>query len=262
VSGRLRRFLHLERPRAAREDDPSGPASSAADRFAAVQRPRTGADPARRTGAALDRFGPEPDPAIELVEVERGARPFTRCMRCGMDHGVFATECSGCGASLDTDAQRGFNEKLWAERREEAAREARAAAERRVLADRAAEEDARARRGAAEELARAVGDRERRRIEAEERRLGRFRGVDGSWSGGWSGGFGVPRDPRPLAVRLLSLVSHPTARLVVAIAAGAALLALLVAGLAGVRPALYAGLVLLALLVPGARGPRRWRRWF
>jgi hypothetical protein len=192
MTGRLRRFLHLEKPRAGSGAETRAPGPRAAERFAAVQRPRAGEAPARRTGAALDRFGREPDPAIELVQVEAGARPFTRCMRCGMDHGRFAAECTGCGASLGTDEQRAFNEALWVRQGEEAERERRAAAERRVLAERASEEDARARRGAAEELARAVGDRERRRIEAEERRLGRWRGLDGG--GGFSGGYGAPGD--------------------------------------------------------------------
>ncbi len=126
-----------------------------------------------RSGAGLDRFGPPPPPSIELVATEAGERPFTRCMRCGMDHTVFATECSGCGANLDTEPQREFNEALWAKRQAEAARETAAAAERRELRARADSEDAAARRGAAEGLAREVGEAERRRLDAE---LGSGRG--------------------------------------------------------------------------------------
>jgi hypothetical protein len=72
----------------------------------------------------------------------------------------------------------------------------------------------------------------------------------------------MPRDPRPLGVRLLSLVSDPSARTAVAIAGGAVVLGLLVAGLAGARPALYLGLLLLAVLLSGPGGWRRGRRWF
>jgi hypothetical protein len=170
---RLRRFLHLERPRAAAEADATPDSSAAtAERFEGVERP--GARPAAPTssGAQLDRFGPEPEPTIELVEAGGGAQPFTRCMRCGMDHGVFATQCTGCGASLDTAEQRAFNERLWARRQEEAAREARASAERREHEARAQEELARARRAMGEELAREVGRRERARLDEEEWRLG------------------------------------------------------------------------------------------
>lgn len=167
-SRQLRRFLHLERSR-----PPAGAAdaevpSAAADRFAAVERPRNAAaPPPRATGAALERFEPAPPPGLELLETAAGTRPFTRCIRCGRDHGVFATECDGCGASLDTDEQRTFNERLWAERQAETAREAGAAAERRAIMERAAAEEARSRRSMGEELAREVGDRERRRLDAE-----------------------------------------------------------------------------------------------
>jgi hypothetical protein len=163
TAGRLRRFLKLERPRPGRGGE-TDPATANAERFEGVERP--GAAPERpvTSGATLDRFGPEPDPPIELVETTAAERPFTRCMRCGMDHGVFAVECAGCGASLDTEAQREFNERLWAARQEEAARDERAAAERGELRSRAEAELARQRRAMGEELAREVGRRERARL--------------------------------------------------------------------------------------------------
>jgi hypothetical protein len=170
---RLRRFLHLERPRPAASAEAAEPAPARLGRFGGVARPGEKPGAPSSSGAELDRFGPEPEPRIDLVETEAGARPFTRCERCGMDHGVFATSCGGCGASLDTAAQREFNERLWARRQEEAAREAAAEAERRALRARAETEYAAARRGMAEELAREVGRRERARLDAE---LGR--GVD------------------------------------------------------------------------------------
>lgn len=169
---RLRRFLHLERPRAAADGDAApDPGAGTAERFEGVETP--GARPAApsSSGARLDRFGPEPEPSIELVEVGGGAQPFTRCMRCGMDHGVFATACTGCGASLDTAEQREFNERLWARRQEEAAREVAASAERSEHEAHAQAELARARRAMGEELAREVGRRERARLGDEEWRL-------------------------------------------------------------------------------------------
>jgi hypothetical protein len=166
---RLRRFLHLERPRAA-ADEAAGPDPGAgtAERFEGVERPGARPAAASSSGARLDRFGPEPEPSIELVEAGGGAQPFTRCMRCGMDHGVFATSCTGCGASLDTAEQREFNERLWARRQAEGAREAAASAARREHEARAQAELARARRAMGEELAREVGRRERARLGEEE----------------------------------------------------------------------------------------------
>jgi hypothetical protein len=158
---RLRRFLHLERPRTASAAEAP---RRAAERFEGVERPGTAPRAASASGAALDRFGPDPDPRIELVEADASERPFTRCMRCGMDHPVFAVECSGCGASLDTAAQREFNERLWAARQEQAVREQAALAEREALRARAGAELDASRRAMGEELAREVGRRERRRL--------------------------------------------------------------------------------------------------
>jgi hypothetical protein len=168
----LRRFLRIERPRPDAPDE-ADPSPDTAERFGAVERPGPAPGAPRSSGADLDRFGPDPEPRIELVAADASVRPFTRCMRCGMDHGVFATECSGCGASLDTEAQRDFNERLWARRQEEAARETRAEAERRELAARSDAELAASRRSMGEELAREVGRAERRRLSSE--------GLDGGW---------------------------------------------------------------------------------
>jgi hypothetical protein len=163
---RLSRFLHLERARSGRDapGEPAGGDPATAERFEGVQRPGRGPAAPRSSGADLERFGPEPPPRIELLETASNAQPFTRCMRCGMDHGVFATACTGCNASLDTAEQRAFNERLWARLQEEAAREARAAAERRALADRDQAELARAQRAMGEALAREVAERERWRL--------------------------------------------------------------------------------------------------
>jgi hypothetical protein len=169
---RLRRFLHIERSRAERPEGDRDAAPETADRFAGVERPARRQAPSAGSGAELGRFGPEPPPEIELVETAAGERPFTRCARCGMDHHVFATECTQCGASLDTAAQRDFNERLWARRQEEVARDERAEAERRAMQARAEAELAAARRAMGEEIAREVGRRERLRLDTEARRDG------------------------------------------------------------------------------------------
>lgn len=192
---RRRRFLHLERRRP--ERPPEDAIAPSASRFEGVRRPpAAGAPPAARTGATLDRFGPEPEPTIELVEAEGSQLPFHRCQRCGMDSNVFATACAGCGTSLHTEAQRAFNERLHADRQAEAAREAAAAAERDALRSRAEAEDAGARRALYEALAREVGDRERRRLDAEGLGGGGL-GTFGRMRRGWHG------DPTRPAVRSL-----------------------------------------------------------
>src|SRR5512133_821146 len=177
---RLPRFLRIERPRSERRDDVD-PSPETAERFGGVERPGPRPGAPRSSGADLGRFGPEPEPRIELLQTDAADRPFTRCMRCGMDHNVFATECSGCGASLDTEPQREFNERLWAQRQEQEARDARVEAERRAAAARAEAELSAARRAMGEELAREVGRRERRRL-----------GMDEGWGGVDDGGDGAP----------------------------------------------------------------------
>ncbi len=173
---RLGRFLRIERARAERPAEVAEPSAETVERFGNVERASRPAAHPPASGAELERFGPEPPPRIELLETDARERPFTRCMRCGMDHHVFATECTGCGASLDTGAQRDFNERLWAKRQDEAAREAQAAAERKALQEHAEAEAGAARLAMGEALAREVGRRERLRLRMDERRDG-FGGI-------------------------------------------------------------------------------------
>jgi ribosomal protein L37E len=242
---RLRRFLRIERPRSERPDDVD-PSPETAERFGAVERPGPMPGAPRSSGAAVGRFGPDPEPRIELLETGAGERPFTRCMRCGMDHNVFATECAGCGASLDTEPQREFNERLWTQRQEEAAREAHAEAERRALAARAEAELAASRRAMGEELAREVGRRERRRL-----------GLDGGLGGG-SGGLD-DGDGAPLGWKLLRAIPDWRWQVGALVAAVAVVGGLVAFGRAGHPVALFAGMLLVVVLaVP------RWKihRWW
>ena len=183
----LSRFLHLERARSGSPAE-AEPSAGTAERFEGVERPGLAPEAPHSSGADLERFGPEPPPRIELLETESGVQPFTRCMRCGMDHGVFATVCTNCSASLDTPAQREFNENLWARRREEAAREEAAAAERKTLQERSQTELPGAQRAMGEALAREVAVREALRL-----------GHEGGWGDSWSSGYLGP----PLGLRLL-----------------------------------------------------------
>jgi hypothetical protein len=249
---RLRRFLHIERPRGPGDPAPDEPSDATAGRFEGLGRPPGGPGPRpAASGVRLERFGPDPEPSVELAETDPEARPFTRCMRCGAESGAFATRCSGCDADLDTPAQHEFNEKLWARRQEDRRREESALAERRETMARAAAEEARARREMGESLAREVGELERRRLEIEEARTG-------GWRGGWGGALG--RDPTPVGLRLLRWIANPWVRLGVilgAMAVPAVLLAIPGARQAGV----VVLVVLLSLLAPAGWRRRRWRRW-
>ena len=234
VSDSLRRFQHLERPRPDRGDPADGDPAPTPGRFEGVERPAGGGPAApARSGARLERFGPEPEPRLELAAAE-GRQPFTRCMRCGTDASVSATECPHCAASLDTPEQRAFDGRLWAAHQAEAAREAEAIAERRVLQDRAAAEDAAQRRAAYEALAREVGERERQRL--------------------------APR-ATPLAFRLLERLPARRTRIAVGVLLLGGLLGLAVAGVVsrahgGRGTALGAALALAVLLLaPRWRGP-------
>jgi ribosomal protein L37E len=234
--GRLSRFLHLERARPAgpTAEPPREGEAETQGRIANLERPAgPPAGPGRSaTGARLERFGPEPEPALELLETE-GRRPFTRCRRCGADSHRLATACQGCGASLDTPEQHEFDEQFWAQRQAEADREAQAEAERKELRTRAEAEEARERQAAAEALAREVGD-------AERRRLGRL-------------GIGGERGPwEPLGLRLIRRVVpderwHPLA--LGAAAGAAAALCGLGVHLGSAVLAVTGGAALVALLV-------------
>jgi len=167
-SDRLSRFLHLERARPGRPDaSPARSGEATEERIAAVERP--GPEPAGAdrpvTGASLERFGPEPEPGIELAEADR-RRPFIRCRGCGIDNSAFAAACQGCGLSLDTPEQHEFDERFFAAREAEAERERRAEAERHQLQARSEAEEARARRALGEAIAREVGESERRRLDS------------------------------------------------------------------------------------------------
>src|SRR5205807_1176749 len=139
--------------------------------------------------------------------------PFLRCPRCEADNTRYADRCVNCQAPLVGDDVRAWNERLWAERQAQRAREHAARQE-----SRSEQELLQQNRMLGEALAREVGERERARL---------------SWW--WSGGL---RDPTPIGVRLLGMLPTTRARIVAgAVAAasfvGAALVAFEALGLPG-----------------------------
>jgi hypothetical protein len=60
---------------------------------------------------------------VELADTSDAEQPFRKCALCEMDNNRAAPRCQNCGADLATDEQRDFNARLWAQRREELARE-------------------------------------------------------------------------------------------------------------------------------------------
>jgi hypothetical protein len=164
VLDRFRRIERSRREAPAAEIDSGG---ATAERIEGVERPGAVPAPQAASGADLERFEPAAPPPVELLPEDANRRPFTRCMRCGMDHNLLAAECAGCGAPLDTPEQRAFNERLWAERQAERAEEERLHLEREAERVRDAEALAASQRAMGEALARQVGERERRRLEAD-----------------------------------------------------------------------------------------------
>jgi predicted amidophosphoribosyltransferase len=66
------------------------------------------------------------DPPLALDQRSTEEQQFIRCMCCEADNSRFAHACIHCGAPLQTDEQRDFNEKFWRQRRSEAAVEQQA----------------------------------------------------------------------------------------------------------------------------------------
>jgi hypothetical protein len=250
ASERLRRFLNLERPRR-QGAEPVPPLSGR--RFEDVEAPD--GDPQEPTvpAEATDRFREPRERPLEVAEERQDRQPFRRCARCETDNSLYAAACQNCQADLGTDEQRIFNERLWAHRREEAAREQAVLAERDRERERLAAEEFRARRVLAEEMARREGDRVRDRF--DEDTWGRDRR-------GW--GYGDAEDDdyggpgTPYGVRLLRMIRNPAVRLGVIAGAIALPVLLLVFGGRG-SGAQTAGMVLL-LVGLGLFSPTRYRR--
>ena len=214
MAGRLTRFLNLERPR------------------------RPGDAPHHEVATA-GRFTGEP--STVGLQRDHGEQPFVRCPRCEADNSRYAEWCANCQGPLTGDDVRAWNEKLWADRQAQLAREHTAQDHTRME-----QELLQQNRLLGEALAREVGDRERARL---------------SWWW-WSSG-GLP-DPTPIGVRLLSMLPTMRAQIVAgAIAAAAFVGAVVLAFEARGHPRLQGtgfvvGVLLLLLFSPNVPRYRRW----
>lgn len=157
------RFRHLERAR----PDGDQPAADEArsDRFENIG-PAGEESGEAASNVSPGRFGPAapaplPADGTELVAPSQD-QPFARCCRCEGDSHVQAVRCVHCGASLETEEQRTFNERLWSRRLAEKQQEEE---ELRGLEEERRGESAQAavaRRQLGEQLAKEVAERYQR----------------------------------------------------------------------------------------------------
>lgn len=216
MAGRLTRFLNLERPHVSGEK----------------QEPHELATPARFTG----------EPSGIALEPDFGEQPFLRCPRCEADNSRYAERCTNCRTPLTSEDVRAWNERLWAERKAQKAKDEAALLQTRAASPDLLEQN----RRLGEALAREVGERERSRM---------------SWW--WGSGY---QDSTPIGFRLLSLLPTTQSRIVAgALAAitfiGAAGTALSARGHPRLQGAGFiVGLLLLVLFTPNV--PRRHRWWW
>jgi hypothetical protein len=249
------RFRRLERARPSAPDETSAP-SGTGTRIEAVRGPdpepppRPGAPVDPVPGGSLDRFRPAAERDLELDLADHDDQPFLRCAGCETDNFRTAARCTTCGADLDTEAQRAFNQRFWAGRRAEAAAEEEASAARRAALEEEQARDAVLRRQAAESMARQVGEAERRRLERE--------GFSPGWAGGaspvdWTDGTSAA----PLGVRLLRRLPPGWP-----IPVGLALVLLpVLLSLVFMPAGLVAGAVVLVLFTPPRWRSRLGARW-
>jgi hypothetical protein len=244
VNERLRRFLNLEKPR--RPSAGESP-SREQERFGNVE-PPSPSRPAASTpipADTRDRFREPGERPLETAEQRDGAQPFTRCARCQMDNTVYAAACQNCGTDLSTPEQRDFNERLWSQRREEAAREQAELSVREQERQRVASAEKSAQLDLVVELARREGQRVREEL-------------------GQPAWRDDPGASTPWGIRLFGLISNPFLRVAAVVAAVALPLALLILGRGSLGLRLAGMLLLLCLAVLFAPNNRyyRSRRWW
>jgi hypothetical protein len=232
MAGKLSRFLKLERPRAAAGAEPRPPVSSG--RF----EPESDLEELRRERRRQLESG------VSLDDRQDSEQPFLRCALCEQDNNRFATRCQNCGADLALDEQRAFNARLWAERREQAAREQAELARFHAAKTAAATVPSSGTIEYGEALALQVAERENRRL---------------AWMDG-----GAVDAPPVLGLRLLNSISNPSLRFAAALGLlGLALLLGYLSFRAGTSNEFsVAQLFFFALLMLFLPWRRRWRgRW-
>lgn len=241
MAEKFSRFLNLERTRA---QGPSGRSSSGnSGRFDALQGPAAPPSPdeppapgspepvelaipaapvtpgqVAAEAARAGRFGPE-SPTLELEERRPEDQPFVRCASCQADNSPFAQTCQFCGSDFNTVAQRSFNERLWSQRRQEAAVEAETLARIQEERARASATFAENQRQAVGLMAMQVAQQTRSRLDREEFTDALGSGRQRSWVPGSLAGI-VPQNLKAvfilvaLAVYLVLLIVPSTRRFV------------------------------------------------
>lgn len=74
-------------------------------------------DPLRPESASAARASPgrfeRQETSLELDRRPKDIQPFVRCPRCEADSARSAVHCRNCGAALETEEVRAFNELFW-----------------------------------------------------------------------------------------------------------------------------------------------------
>jgi hypothetical protein len=146
---RLDRFKRLEAKRADRAGE--GPKQTEA-RFNRVEKERAPgeAPPPRAAPERIERQVGEQPLTLDTRSTEE--QQFTRCMHCEADNSRFAQTCIHCGAPLQTEPQRDYNERFWRQRQEQTAREQQGIQQLRQGKAQLTDEQARVQRAAFEQM--------------------------------------------------------------------------------------------------------------
>lgn len=152
---RLDRFKRLEAPRTERAGEGTKKTEA---RFSHVEQERApGEAPVSRPAVQrMERQVSDQPLALDTRSTEE--QQFIRCMICEADNGRFAQVCVHCGAALQTEQQRDFNEQFWRRRRSEAAQEQQAVDQLQQHQAQLTEEQARVQRQAFEQMVRESQD--------------------------------------------------------------------------------------------------------
>ena len=122
---RLDRFKRLEAPRTERAGDEASKKTE--ERFTRMEQERApGEAPPPRRPAAQRVERQVGDQPLALDNRSTQEQQFIRCMCCEADNSRYAQVCIHCGAPLQTDEQREYNEKFWRQRQVEVAQEQQA----------------------------------------------------------------------------------------------------------------------------------------
>ncbi|HYV43843.1 MAG TPA: hypothetical protein VFA20_03235 [Myxococcaceae bacterium] len=156
---RLDRFKHLETRRAERSSEGD---KNTQERFNRVEQERAPGEAPPPSPAAQRIQRQVSDQPLALDQRSTEEQQFTRCMHCEADNSRFAHACIYCGAPLQTDEQRDYNERFWRQRRSEAAREQQAVDQLRQHNEELTEEQARVQRETFSEMVKEAQGQARR----------------------------------------------------------------------------------------------------